>query len=412
MPRFFAARTRFHFAGEVAIPSSGFLADYSVPLLGAALGMEFGAMGRLRPTLDLGMLHASVNRPSVLKDVQFYYGLLGVKLFTGPRQNGFYLSTSWGICQPWSLDAGREELCITLGAGASVFNRLDLSYRFQAFTRSVPEGPAGTDLTAGLSVIRVGFFLGGNPREAVLGNESTARPGTLKARLIKESARADSLAERAQVLESESVRKANERDELIGDVRSRDEEVERLTARLDSMSRNDGGNQQVGLRYRPMSEDPSRFNANAVYTILHAFSDPTALDTFRVVTTTAANGGMRHELRISTAQGNMHRQSIHAVPLTTTTHSGTRADAELELLRVRMTLAPGAFVMQPISANDWRLSEERDARDLFYNLSKEQFSAVFRERPAVGFRFHSDEQTVETLVYSRALERIVNVNPQ
>jgi|GEM_PF-2519631 len=48
-------RTRFHLAGEVAIPSEPLDPLVNTPALGAALAVEFAGRNRLRPLLDLSL---------------------------------------------------------------------------------------------------------------------------------------------------------------------------------------------------------------------------------------------------------------------------------------------------------------------------------------------------------------------
>lgn len=166
------------------------------------------------------------------------------------------------------------------------------------------------------------------------------------------------------------------------------------------------------LSYRSLTEPPEQFAALSVYTVLHVFSEVGSLDTFRIVTYDLGKPGLRHELHINTANGKRYKEELFPVPLEGVTPSGSRGDAELELLRVRMNLSPGAFRRNPVAVSDWQLSDVRDSRDLVYDLSKEEFKLVFMERPVVGFKFNSDPLLTKELVYSHTLGRIVNVLPE
>lgn len=166
------------------------------------------------------------------------------------------------------------------------------------------------------------------------------------------------------------------------------------------------------LAYKVITERPEDFAAVSVYTVLHVFSSSTALDTFRVVTRHGPMGGLKHELWISTLTGATYREELYPVPLEGALDAGRIAGEEMEMLRVRMALAPGAFQPNPISVDDWRLSGARAGRDLLYDLSIAEFDSVFFEKPAIGFHFQSDAETRRELVYSSALRRIVNVAPQ
>lgn len=121
---------------------------------------------------------------------------------------------------------------------------------------------------------------------------------------------------------------------------------------------------------------------------------------------------MKHELWIGTASGVSYREEFYPVPLEGTRDGVQDVGEEMEMLRVRMALAPGAFQPNPISVDDWRLSGARAGRDLLYDLSIAEFDSVFMEKPAIGFQFQSDAETRRELVYSNTLRRIVNVAPQ
>ena len=166
------------------------------------------------------------------------------------------------------------------------------------------------------------------------------------------------------------------------------------------------------LAYKVITERPEAFGAVHVYTVLHVFSSSNALDTFRVVTRNSPMGGLKHELWISTLPGATYREELYPVPLEGALDAGKNAGEEMEMLRVRMALAPGAFQTNPISVDDWRLSGSRASRDLLYDLSIAEFETVFFEKPAIGFHFQSDAETRRELVYSNTLRRIVNVAPQ
>ncbi|MBK6629491.1 MAG: hypothetical protein IPG35_18205 [Flavobacteriales bacterium] len=180
----------------------------------------------------------------------------------------------------------------------------------------------------------------------------------------------------------------------------------------DSLASTEPVSSDRGMSYSVISERPERFTAQRVYTVLHEFSTPFALDTFRVITRTTVGGAMKHELWISTASGINYREEFYPVPLEGTRDGALGNGEEVEMLRVRMALAPGVFRPDPISVDDWRLSSSRAGRDLLYDLTVEEFETVFLEKPAIGFHFQSDPETRRELVYSNTLRRIVNVAPQ
>ena len=413
------ARTRYHFSGILGYPEYGDVSLLQMPLVGGSLGVEFGTREIVRPVIEGDYLYGfstASGKDQGIGDVQMVTGLAGMKVFFTRRQNGPYISilggggqSQRGLSQssyyywgPRTVEA-EEFAVVAYGAGLVLFDRIDLGYQYRIPFRIAPLEPPNA-----ISVIKAGFFLGGARR-----GSAAPRKDSVKGRLAHETARADSVAEVAE-RSMEQVRglEKQQRD-LLGEIDQRDARIEDLGVKMDSLSnRPAAGNTTDALRYKPLTEDPSRFSAISVYTVLHVFSDPTRLDTFRVVTTRAPNGGLRHELRIRTVGGKIYREELYDVPLEGFMTS-TSDDEELEMLRVRMAISPGAFLTAPVSQNDWQLSDQRGSRDLVYrDIPKEDFARVFADAPPVGIRFQSDEGTEKVLVYSRSLDRIVNIKPE
>ncbi|MCW5900025.1 MAG: hypothetical protein KIT10_12220 [Flavobacteriales bacterium] len=159
-----------------------------------------------------------------------------------------------------------------------------------------------------------------------------------------------------------------------------------------------------------IQELPSFFGATSVYTMLRPFSDLVDLDTFRVLTFDE-RGGYRHVLRITTAGENRYEEEILPLSIMEGGAESRCNDLEIELLRVRMALSPGAFVRDPVNSTILERSENRDRLDLPFSIGQQDFRDLFEERPFVGCRFQSDPETWRTLVYSRRLGRIVNIEP-
>lgn len=157
-------------------------------------------------------------------------------------------------------------------------------------------------------------------------------------------------------------------------------------------------------------EIPSFFGATSVYTMLRPFSDLVALDTFRVITI-EERGVFRHVLRITTVGENRYEEEMLPLSIIDGSTESRCNDLELELLRVRMALSQEAFVRDPMSSTLLERSENRERLDLPFTIGQQDFRDLFEERPFVGFRFQSDPETRRTLVYSKRLGRIVNIEP-
>lgn len=162
-----------------------------------------------------------------------------------------------------------------------------------------------------------------------------------------------------------------------------------------------------------IAEPPSRFGLEALqaYTLLHAFTARTALDTFRVITTRQSTG-YKHELRISSSVGKVYTEQLFALPLESADAPSRCTDQEVEFLRVRQALSPGNFRMRPMSVSEWQRSNNRANNDFAYDVSVEEYQKAFDDQPLVGFTFQSDEVRRKMLVWSPTLGRIVNIEPE
>lgn len=164
-------------------------------------------------------------------------------------------------------------------------------------------------------------------------------------------------------------------------------------------------------RCKVITEKPVQFGGTSVLTMLHAFSDPLELDTFRIITTRTAEG-LRHELRITMGAGvPPHREQLFALALAGVADPTTEPDEELELLRVQHALSPASFSLHPVSSNEWIRSNDRDDLGLYYDASVEEVKNIFEDPTSIGFTFQSDPQQRKTLVFDKRTGRIVNVDP-
>lgn len=382
-------------------PYSGFLHQ---PIAGGSIGLELGMPFLVRPTLEADYLYGlatPVGRSLKYGEMDMMTGFLGARVYFTRKLVGPYIHVQGGMSR-WvrkmhELTAGYywDTGIISAGAGVVLFDRLDLG----VYVRQ-PVGRGMLVNEYAMAAARVGIVLGGGTRTKRASDISpvTHLEDSLGARIT-------SMAQQLAEMERAHSRSLEEAHAL----RSAAEAAKR---ERDSLAHAVPVGSDRGMSYAVISERPERFAAHRVYTVLHEFSTPSALDTFRVITRMASGGAMKHELWIGTASGVSYREEFYPVPLEGTRDGVQDVGEEMEMLRVRMALAPGAFQPNPISVDDWRLSGARAGRDLLYDLSIAEFDSVFMEKPAIGFQFQSDAETRRELVYSNTLRRIVNVAPQ
>ncbi|MCB0758444.1 MAG: hypothetical protein KDC01_08300 [Flavobacteriales bacterium] len=413
------------------------------PVYGGSIDVEFASRSRVRPLLDFSALRMPVSQftgvfSSVSRKNQ-YSSLTGLRWYPARTLSGIHFDLLWGIhlndlvrsqnyfVHPDSIvvETVKElDPALTLAAGMGIVaGPVAFSVRYQIepdYTPwDAPEQWTGKD---GFAVFRLGFVLGGALRpfadtpEKPLAPSKGSRTGSKKMRLAWQTARADSLERLAEARDTTLGRLMDQADSLQAELDRQQAMAARFRTAADSLrTATDSIRARPAPRpvpvYSVLHENPYRFHAVAVYTVLHPFSDPLRSDTFRVVTTIPPGGGYKHELQIATVKGNLYKEEFYALPLPGVT-PGPTADEERELLRVRMALAPDVFLPDPVTDAVLALSEAREARDLVFQLSKAQFTQVLQDHPAVGFRFQSDERTTKVLVYSPTLDRIVNIQSE
>lgn len=423
-PEQYWRRTRFHFAGQVAMPSDAISRSVDVPVFGGAFAVEFASRSRVRPLMDLNGLyvHGNNSRNIESSDYQQFTSNVGLRWFPAKNMTGLYLDMLWGISLNIaeysttiheSRMMAQPALSVAAGLGA-VVGPVAFSLRYQIQPNYNPwDEMKQWDGRVGFVVMRMGFALGGGLRSfsstPYAGSSKPNMKGSTRSQLAWQTLRADSLEQEILIKEAATQQLEVQQTELRAEIERQKRLTEQAEKETDSLRSQ--APEPITPQFSVLHENVYRFNAIAVYTVLHPFSTPLQLDTFRVVTTIPPGGGYKHELQIATVKGNLYKEEFYALPLPGVT-PGPTADEERELLRVRMALAPDAFLPEPVSDAALALSEAREARDLVFQLTKEQFKKVLQDHPPVGFRFQSDERTTKVLVYSPSLDRIVNIQPE
>lgn len=426
-------RTRFHLTAEVASPSEELARSVESPALGGAFAVEFASRSRVRPLLDLTALFAQGARSQNIQHpyFQLYTSHTGLRWFPGRKLKGVHLDLLWGLSVQVTkypntyplIQEGRmyAKTALSLAAGlGAVVGPVAFSMRYEILPNYNPwDRMKQWDGKVGFAVLRMGFVLGGGtlPFPSTQHGGSSAKPpaggtrgkGSIRSQLAWQTIRADSLEQEVAAKQAATQQLEVQQTELRAEIERQKRLTEQAEKETDSLRSQ--APEPITPQFSVLHENVYRFNAIAVYTVLHPFSTPLQLDTFRVVTTIPPGGGYKHELQIATVNGNLYKEEFYALPLPGVT-PGPTADEERELLRVRMALAPDAFLPEPVSDAALALSEAREARDLVFQLTKEQFKKVLQDHPPVGFRFQSDERTTKVLVYSPSLDRIVNIQPE
>jgi len=436
-----AVRTRYKINGLVGFATGDMDRQLVDQANGAGFEVEFRTNTRLRPVVEANFLYGEGRRirPGLrYQDMEFYSLSTGVNFFPARNAEGFYTTLLWGanVARPnskmlygndtWGYyyfpnNRNFDGFGITAGMGALMFKRVDVSIRYQALLSHTYRDHIGVrqdNGAQGWMTIRMGIVLGGGVAKAKgahvpMTTAHTARvPGGAKGEVLRLNGVVDSLQGALQTREARATVLQKQADDTQRMVEEQASDIVILSGALEEL-RNASQNAptQPAVAMRVVQESPGGFGALAVYTVLHPFSETTSLDTFRVVTTVLSDGGLRHDLQIRTVRGQRYAEELFALPLADAPQPSASKDVELELLRVRMALSPEAFLEFPVSANALQRSENRAMLDLPFDLSEQDFRTLFEERPFVGFRFQSDPETLRTLVFSKKLRRIVNIEP-
>ncbi len=188
-----------------------------------------------------------------------------------------------------------------------------------------------------------------------------------------------------------------------------EDQREALAIRYKQCCRGGGSASPQTLVGVPTGSVPLPAGMAASYTVLHAFSDAAALDTFRIMTTSAQPP--QHFLEIVSAAGRrIYKEEVFTgdIKLSGKPHEGTAA--EWDALRLRGMLSPWAFGKpMPVALQDQFFHRAR--LGLEFEVNEAQVEALLLDPTAVTFAFEAEPGHARLLAYDRATGKVVDLAP-
>ena len=182
------------------------------------------------------------------------------------------------------------------------------------------------------------------------------------------------------------------------------------SARMASRSLVDEQEVQLAFLQRCLvTKSPARPGQRS-YTVLHAFSEPMELDTFRVITVVTEDDRMEHYLEIVSHDGRLlFKEELFTRPLSERGSAG--CGAEHEDLLVRSALGPEAFGTPAITGRLLSMYVEPQLYNAYFDLSEDSWERILNDDLSVAFVFRSDPERTRRLAYDRVKEEVVDLEP-
>jgi len=147
----------------------------------------------------------------------------------------------------------------------------------------------------------------------------------------------------------------------------------------------------------------------SVMAVLHAFSDPMELDTFKIITTTAKPPS--HVLEIVSHGGVLlFKEEILPSGFDQTEPGLEERQLELDRLRSEAILGPWSFG-RPMDMELYRLFIDRANNGTTFEVTEAEVLALLADPGAVTFSYYADPDQRRVLTYSRSTSRLVNLVP-
>jgi hypothetical protein len=158
----------------------------------------------------------------------------------------------------------------------------------------------------------------------------------------------------------------------------------------------------------PHSRVRLRAGQQAAMAVLHPFSDPYQLDTFKIVTMAGASPA--YFLEIITHDGRL----LYKEELLPSGFEGVGStdprQLELDRLRAERILGPWSFG-SPMPMDLYRQSLDRERNGFLFEVSKEEISALMMDPSAVTFSYYADPEQRRVLTYLGHSQKVVNLVP-
>lgn len=380
-------------------------------------------------------------------------GQIGVRLHHHRVQQGFHWDFMAGysgvvdeLYVPNRVNKGYRYsggAVASLGLGVTIGNRCDVSLRYQlplfveAYDilglKSNKDEIGPNEFSSGFVLGRLSFIIGRAPEKQARGPIGTRPPKYVSerdGRRYGSEPTAGSKAElqaRVRDLSTTNEEQEAQINQLVEETRDLTDVINRhgalISALRDSLTMSSARTEHVSAqpsgspldRFVGLRESPTRFgpNVTAVYTVLHAFSDPATLDTFRVMTIQLPSGGTKNQLEIVASTGRLLRkEEILSEPDPPSKNPEVlAARIERDLLRAQSLLGPWSFRTPPVTTNLLLQFERREQKGYLFDVGEPTWNAILGDQTAVGFVYREADGSERVLVYSKAERRTVDIAP-
>jgi hypothetical protein len=152
-----------------------------------------------------------------------------------------------------------------------------------------------------------------------------------------------------------------------------------------------------------------RAGERSAMAVLHAFSDPLELDTFKIITTTAQPPA--YILEIVAHSGRLlFKEEILPSGFERAARGAEQLQLELDRLRAQSILGPWSFG-KAMPTELYLRSFEREKNGLVFAVSKEEAADMMQDPDAVTFSYSAEPDVPRLLTYSKAQGRLVDLMP-
>lgn len=159
----------------------------------------------------------------------------------------------------------------------------------------------------------------------------------------------------------------------------------------------------------PHGKIPLRPGQRAISAVLHAFSDPLHLDTFKIIT--SATEPPTYVLEIVAHSGRLlFKEEILPSGFEQAKPGDEKRQMELDRLRAESILGPWSFG-RPMPMDLYRLFIDRKNNGVVFEVTEAEVQALFADPGSVTFSYFADPDQRRLLSYSRSTSRLVNLVP-
>lgn len=159
----------------------------------------------------------------------------------------------------------------------------------------------------------------------------------------------------------------------------------------------------------PNGKVPLGVGIRSAIAVLHAFSDPMRLDTFKISTT--ADAVPIYYLEIIAHDGRLlYKEEVLPSGFSSTGAELDPQQLELDQLRARSLLGPWSFG-RPIPMDLYAQFIERERNGFIFEVGTQEALALMEDVGAVTFSYYADPDQRRVLTYLRSTGRLVNLVP-